>query len=584
MQRHISATNFRIVLQVDYLCKVKRLLAYIIAAVIATALGGCHRGAETRRALLRADSLIYPHPDSALALLRSLDMSRATEAQMARYALLVTKAEYKTGVIQPNDSLISIAVDFYAGRRDSLEMQSLFYKGHIRSWKKCDNEALILLAKAARIAVANHDYLFLGLIYRTQAEIYSGILARQPQLESALKAIDAFKKANAMHHAVWEHETAAQALIFIDPHKGLEHMDTVRRSPYFANDKSLQTWYYDDLVFLLQAAGDTQAAADSIALADSLGLVIAPKAITNLAAAYFNVGRHALARKTLERLGPNMNERAREYTRYFVESYLDEEDGDYKSALANMRLYDKYSSANKDSLLHRPYTLDLNRFIEAEAEAAEREAADFKVKSFLCIGILVLIILLIIARLVIVRKNYQLKTAEINLFLSRSEAMDSENMRLNAELAAMRDSVSVDSEMIDSLRRELNDNISRRIDIIDRICYLWMTSPDAKKSDSNIRQRIDKLIGDDLFASLENIIDRRHDGLTSRIKADKNLSLTDDQYSLLLMMLAGFSREGMMAILDKERNALTVAIHRLKKLITSRQENTAKEIVALLSM
>ena len=182
----------------------------------------------------------------------------------------------------------------------------------------------------------------------------------------------------------------------------------------------------------------------------------------------------------------------------------------------------------------------------------------------------------------IVRKNYLLKAMEINTLMSRSEELINENQRFKDELAAMRKSGSANSEMIDSLRRELNDNIDRRIDIIDRICYLWMTSPDAKKSDSNIRQRIDKLIGDDLFASLENIIDRRHDGLATCIKADKNLSLTDDQYSLLLMMLAGFSREGMMAILDKERNALTVAIHRLKKLITSRQENTAKEVADIL--
>lgn len=293
-------------------------MVYIIAAVIATALGGCHRGAEMRRALLRADSLMYSHPDSALALLRSLDMSHA------------------------------------------------------------------------------------------QAEIYSGLLARQSQLESALKAI-----------------------------------------------------------------GD-------------------------------------------------------------------------------------------------------------EVAAAEREAADFKIKSFLSIGILILFMLLIIARLIIVRKNYQIKTMEINTLMSRSEELINENQQFKDKLTAMRDLGSANSEMIDSLRQELNDNISRRIDIIDRICYLWMTSPDAKKTGSNIRQRIDKLIGDDMFAMLENIIDRRHDGLVSRIKAEKTITLTDDQYSLLLMMLAGFSREGMMAILAKERNALTVAIHRLKKIITSRQENTTKEVATLL--
>lgn len=51
--------------------------------VLTVVLAACHSGAEMRHALLQADSLMYSRPDSALAILSTLDTSKATEAQFA---------------------------------------------------------------------------------------------------------------------------------------------------------------------------------------------------------------------------------------------------------------------------------------------------------------------------------------------------------------------------------------------------------------------------------------------------------------------------------------------------------------------
>lgn len=190
-----------------------------------------------------------------------------------------------------------------------------------------------------------------------------------------------------------------------------------------------------------------------------------------------------------------------------------------------------------------------------------------------------LVVLLIVARLMIIRRNYRLKTAETDLLLARLDAMDAENRRLRAEMKSM-----PDAGVVGSLRDDLNENISRRIEVIDRICYLWMTSPgDRLKSDTTIRRRIDRLIEDDLLSVVAGLVDRKHNHIAARIKADGRLNMTDDQFALLLLMLAGFSREGMMAILGKERNAVTVAIHRLKKLISTWPQDISEEITAIIT-
>lgn len=43
----------------------KRIMVYIVVAVVVMAAGGCGGDADMRNALLSADSLIYSHPDSA---------------------------------------------------------------------------------------------------------------------------------------------------------------------------------------------------------------------------------------------------------------------------------------------------------------------------------------------------------------------------------------------------------------------------------------------------------------------------------------------------------------------------------------
>ena len=270
----------------------KGIAVYIIVIAVALCSGACRHDSHITDELLRADGLMYCAPDSALSILDSLDTSHASEEQQAHHALLLTKARYKNYLNETDDSLITIAEKYYSGRTDSLEMQSLFLKGFVLKNKHDLRTALIMLMKAAELARNNRDWYFTGLCFRTQAEIYSYIIAYDPQLEAALKAIDAFEKAGATEFALWEHTTAARALIFIDPERSLSHLSTVRNSEYFKVAPAIQSEYYEIMTLALQASGDYRASADSIATACAKGLVTSPVAIANMAMTYANAGSH----------------------------------------------------------------------------------------------------------------------------------------------------------------------------------------------------------------------------------------------------------------------------------------------------
>ncbi len=556
-----------------------KYISLILAVILISA--GCRHHSRLDDALSDADAMIYSAPDSALAVLDSLDTTRATESQRARHALLLTKARYKNYQNETDDSLISIAADFYAGRHDSLEMQSLFFKGFIRKNNRDYHSALILLLEAGELAKENQDHYFSGLCFRTQADIYSHIIAYSPQLEASLKAIDAFEDAGATEFAIWEHTTAAKALVYIDPSKALEHLATVRNSDYFNTDPAIQREYYDTMLLALQAKGEYMASADSIATADAKGLVTSAPSIINMALAYANVAKIKVARNCLKRIKTDADPENRECTRFHLEAFLDASEGDFESAYENMRLYTIYSDLYTDSLLIYPYTTAINNYLNDKAEAERQASKDFRIKSILAIGILFLAILLVIARLVITRKNYQLKNAQIDILLARMDAIDSENDRLKNEIKSTSDSTS---DTIHRLRKELDHNISKRIETIDKLCYLWMTTPSGNaRTAKDIKQRIDKLIDGDLMTVLEKMISDKLDNLPARIKAETAITMSPDQYNLLIALLAGLSRESMMAVFGKERNTVAVAIHRLKKSIATWPEQLAAETLSAIS-
>ncbi|MDE7237391.1 MAG: hypothetical protein K2N66_06170, partial [Paramuribaculum sp.] len=104
-----------------------KTLEFVISAFILLCVGlaACGGDRDIERQLDRADAMMDHAPDTALMLLDSMCVDRLGGGQRARYGLLYTKAATKNYTPLAYDSLIGMAVDYYAGRGDSLEIQSL---------------------------------------------------------------------------------------------------------------------------------------------------------------------------------------------------------------------------------------------------------------------------------------------------------------------------------------------------------------------------------------------------------------------------------------------------------------------------
>lgn len=149
-----------------------RQLGVLLLAV--TLMSSCS-SKELGRTLSVADDLMWTKPDSALAILRTVDtLKLRTKAHRARYSLLYTMALDRNYVDTTDARIIMPAVKYYEhhGSPDD-RLKSLFYLGRMQATAEDYNKAVVTLSKALEESDNVSDKRALGFVYSEIAYSYS---------------------------------------------------------------------------------------------------------------------------------------------------------------------------------------------------------------------------------------------------------------------------------------------------------------------------------------------------------------------------------------------------------------------------
>ncbi len=125
------------------------ILVFILFVLILTGCGEYNRSSADAR-LNAAEELLTEFPDSALALLRSIDVdSIETKSEYARYALLSVQAQWSSEGVIDDTTLIDVALNYYQDNHDPGRMiRSLVYKGIVLDRAGNDTVAIDFYCKA----------------------------------------------------------------------------------------------------------------------------------------------------------------------------------------------------------------------------------------------------------------------------------------------------------------------------------------------------------------------------------------------------------------------------------------------------
>ena len=134
-----------------------RLFFFLIAVL---GLHSCVENFKQERAIIRqAESLMQEQPDSALRVLQTINRHSLRGKTLARYALIYSIAQDKSGLDVTNDSLLRIAYEYYSQHPgDSLYARSQYYMGKYLWLTAQKDSAYACLLKAKATSEKEKDY------------------------------------------------------------------------------------------------------------------------------------------------------------------------------------------------------------------------------------------------------------------------------------------------------------------------------------------------------------------------------------------------------------------------------------------
>ena len=164
--------------------------------------GACSDPKHVTEPLYRAEALMNEDPDSAWAVLNTVSTDEMGQNRpRALYALLYTQAQDKTYRDETNDSLISVAVDYYRHTDDVRhKFLSFYYKGRVHTNAQNYQNATLCYMEAEQLVDAVGDDYLAGLLYAELGRIYRLYYDYPKSLEAHQKAAEYYERAGKIRH------------------------------------------------------------------------------------------------------------------------------------------------------------------------------------------------------------------------------------------------------------------------------------------------------------------------------------------------------------------------------------------------
>jgi len=144
-----------------------------------------------------AEKLMETNPDSALQLLKGLDLNRTmTKADRALYGLLYFKALDKSKLPLKPDSILNYSLDYYLSQNDEPRLANCyFFKGRMYKTVQRYDQATLYYLNALDLLKNKKEYVLMGKIYADMGDILSFQMDYTASREKYKISIDYFNRA-----------------------------------------------------------------------------------------------------------------------------------------------------------------------------------------------------------------------------------------------------------------------------------------------------------------------------------------------------------------------------------------------------
>ena len=553
--------------------KMKRSVLFLLPLLVIVS---CTQYRAQERIMDQALSLMDEAPDSALSLMQGMDPSLLRgRRQHARHALLYTMAQDKDYVVETDDSLAQLSRAYYRGHGSKADrLKSLYYLGVVHHNAGLYSEAAAEFREAESLALRLEDNHHLGLIYWHLEGIYSSNYDHVRALEYAQKALAAYQaageslaveyswldlandyavngrwkeaipileslmKRNEEHDALYSYAARSLAHIMVLNH--VQDYDQIWRyyqESAIRNVIPFEDRDYGNMAILSEREGKSNNADYFLKLEEELLRTAADSSV------YYSDKQIVFDNRGIA-------------------------DSAYLALIQATRIQNRVVT----SQLEQSISHSMETYFQ-DSLALERERTRFRRSVYAIIGILLLGLLFVLAETLRHRNRQILQDMatiqEVSEDLQRQRDRNMESSRIMDRFVG---------DKIESLQALSRAYFSWD----DREMHHWDTKRGMDTREEVIarfRRQLGALrASPDFIVTLEESLNVREDGI---MREARNLmgNQKDREYSLLVLLLSGFSVKSVSFLLQMSEPAVRMQKTRFKQFFASRQGKTAERIV-----
>lgn len=430
-----------------------------VTVLVLCAVLSCSDDTAVMAELDRAEAVMEEYPDSALALLDSLDRSRLTTREArARHSLLYSQALDKNWIELTSDSVISPAVKYYKkhGSPD-YRLKTQYYLGCIFRNAGDREEAMEHFVEAERYVDRATDWQAVGRLYSAKRTIYFDIYDFEKSYRDALLSAEYYSKSGDIPLMVKAMTNAAYCAYFLDNYKTADSLLNEVRDKYWdAASITNKSTYFSSSLYM---AVKTDSSAVKRILNEYLQTITDPEemdwsAVANI---YRMSGNLDSALWALERYPLAYPDYENEPQYLLLSSLIYEDLKQYDKAYASLK---KYSDIVGDEDIDK-FEAD-TKFIE---ERYAHENAAIRHRNTVVMIVFGTVTALLMAALTINSLRNRIKIARLRAEQERLEAerklqyLENFNKKLLQEKDTLTEMLS-NSSLSDNARQSVNDMIT----------------------------------------------------------------------------------------------------------------------------
>lgn len=501
----------------------------------------------------KAENLMQDKPKEALALLDSLKQyPLRSKSDNARFALLYSMALDKNYIDITDDSLISIAENWYSKKGNVREkFLAHYYKGVVNSNAKEYPKAITAFSCAQKLEKQINDNYLLGLLYNQMGHIYKYHYDYPKALDAYKKSYSFYSLANKMKHS--SYTLLSIASIYWNMSDNTEDSIYTRSEQYYK--KALEEGKkigYDVLVqlaskelFIQYIQKKAYEKAEDILTEYQLLSKNQNAVFTAALGKYYyskgNISKGEKLFKSAWELCKGVNDTSKLYEWEYHEF---KSVGDYKTALESLERSVEIQNKAVRLNLQQPILEIQKQLLEKDLEY---NAYKLKTDRQIVILVIMLLVVFICVILYLLKKKLKKKDEKLTDYLCLlAELQDT--------LQHLQNSLQVKDAQLCSAYADSADIIHNRLNLINNLSTVFYEKRGTPKEKEIFIKEIENIIEDfrtskDDMKWMEQVINVSSNNLLKKVYISYP-ALTEEEKKLLRYIYAGFSSKSISIFLN----------------------------------